>query len=55
VDQFGEYQDGTEVKHSHPLAVSQLLITYHLLHKYNNLSEIPFAPPMAALSRLQSK
>jgi hypothetical protein len=31
------------------------LITYHLLRKYNNLSEIPFAPPVAALSRLQSK
>lgn len=54
-DQFGVYQDRTEVRHSHPLALSQLLITYHLLRKYNNLSEIPFAPPVAALSRLQSK
>lgn len=53
-DQFGEYLDRTEVKHSHPLALSQLLITYHLLRKYNNLSEMPFAPPVAALSRLQS-
>ena len=53
-DQFGDYQDRTEVKHSHPLALSQLLITYHLLRKYNNLSQMPFAPPVAALSRLQS-
>lgn len=53
-DQFGDYQDRTEVRHSHPLALSQLLITYHLLRKYNNLSEMPFAPPVAALSRLQS-
>jgi len=53
-DQFGDYQDRIEVKHSHPLALSQLLITYHLLRKYNNLSEMPFARPVAALSRLQS-
>lgn len=53
-DQFGDYQDRTEVKHSHPLALSQLLIAYHLLRKYNNLMEMPFAPPVAALSRLQS-
>jgi len=53
-DQFGDYQDRTEVRHSHPLALSQLLITYHLLRKYNNLSEMPFAPPVAALSRLQT-
>ncbi|MEW5938164.1 MAG: phosphoribulokinase [Chloroflexota bacterium] len=53
-DQFGDYQDRAEMKHSHPLALSQLLLTYHLLRKYNNLSEIPFAPPVAALSRLQS-
>lgn len=51
-DQFGDYQDRTEVKHSHPLALTQLLITYHLLRKYANLSQIPMAPPVAALSRL---
>lgn len=53
-DQFGDYQDRLEVKHSHPLALSQLLITYHLLRKYSNLSQIPMAPPVAALSRLQA-
>lgn len=51
-DQFGDYQDRTEIRHSHPLALSQLLITYHLLRKYANLKQIPMAPPVAALSRL---
>lgn len=53
-DQFGDYQDRAEVRHSHSLALTQLLVTYHLLRKYNNLSEMPYAPPVAALSRLQS-
>lgn len=52
-DQFGDYQDRTEIRHSHPLALSQLLITYHLLRKYANIQKIPMAPPVAALSRLQ--
>ncbi len=52
--QFGNYQDRAEVKHSHPLALTQLLITYHLLRKYANIKQIPMAPPVAALSRLQS-
>lgn len=53
-DQFGEYQDRAEVRHSHPLALTQLLLTYHLLRKYADAASIPFAPPVAALSRLQS-
>ncbi len=53
-DQFGDYQDSTEVRHSHPLALTQLLLTYHLLRKYSDLSQIPFAPPVAALSRLKT-
>lgn len=53
-DQFGDYQDRSEVRHSHPLALTQLLITYHLLRKYSDLSQLPFAPPVAALSRLKS-
>ena len=52
-DQFGDYQDRTEIRHSHPLALSQLLITYHLLRKYANIQNIPMASPVAALSRLQ--
>ena len=52
-NQFGDYQDRTTVRHSDPLALTQLLLTYHLLRKYNDLTALPFAPPVAALSRLQ--
>ncbi len=51
-DQYGDYQDRTEVKHSHPLALTQLLLAYHLLRQYNDVETLPFAPPVAALSRL---
>ncbi|MBP8001946.1 MAG: phosphoribulokinase [Chloroflexi bacterium] len=51
---FGNYQEGSRPRHSHPLALAQLLITYHVLRKYNDLGRIPFAPPVAALSRLQT-
>jgi phosphoribulokinase len=53
-DQFGEYNYGTEVRHSDPLALTQLLITYHLLRAYSKDAPIPFARPIAALSRLES-
>ena len=53
-DQFGEYQDRGEARHSDPLALTQLLLTYHLLRKYGDTAPLPFAPPVAALSRLQS-
>ena len=53
-DMLGEYQDRTETKHSHPLALTQLLLTYHLLRQYNDLSVLPFAPAVAAMSRLQN-
>ena len=49
--EYGNYYDGTKMNHSHPLTLTQLLITYHLLRKYNDLSNLPFAPPHAALSR----
>ncbi len=51
-DQFGGYQDRMEVRHSHPLALTQLLLTYHLLRKYSDIAKLPFAAPVAALSRL---
>jgi phosphoribulokinase len=53
-DQFGAYQDRAEVRHSSPLALTQLLLAYHLLRKYSDLSQLPFAPPVSALSRLES-
>jgi len=53
-DQFGDYNYGSEVRHSDPLALTQLLITYHLLRAHSKDAPIPFARPIAALSRLQS-
>jgi len=53
-DQFGAYLYGTEVRHSDPLALTQLLITYHLLRAYSKDAPLPFARPIAALNRLQS-
>jgi phosphoribulokinase len=53
-DQFGDYNHGMEVRHSDPLALTQLLITYHLLRAYSGDTRVPFARPVAALSRLES-
>jgi phosphoribulokinase len=53
-DQFGDYNYGSEVRHSDPLALTQLLITYHLLRAYSKDTPIPFARPITALSRLES-
>jgi len=53
-DLFGGYTDQGEKRHSSPLALTQLLIAYHLLRKYKDLSQLPFATPVAALSRLES-
>jgi phosphoribulokinase len=53
-DQFGDYNEGSEVRHSDPLALTQLLITYHLLRAHSGDAPIPFARPIAALSRLRS-
>jgi phosphoribulokinase len=38
-DLFGAYQDRCEVRHSPPLALTQLLIAYHLLRKYSDLTQ----------------
>lgn len=51
-DQFGAYMNGRELGYSSPLAITQLLVAYHLLRKYSDLSQLPFAPPVAALSLL---
>jgi phosphoribulokinase len=53
-DEFGDYSDRTEMRHSDPLALTQLLLTYHVLRQYGDISQIPFAPPVAALSRLEA-
>jgi phosphoribulokinase len=32
-DEFGDYSDRAEMRHSDPLALTQLLLTYHLLRQ----------------------
>lgn len=51
-DQFGHFSDQQRMRHSDPLALTQLLLVYHLLRKYNDPLELPFASPVSALSRL---
>jgi phosphoribulokinase len=53
-EEFGDYQDRSEVRHSSPLALTQLLLAYHLIRQYQDVTQIPFAPPVAALSRLSA-
>jgi phosphoribulokinase len=53
-DEFGDYSDRAEMRHSDPLALTQLLLTYHLLRQYGDVAQIPFATPVAALSRLEA-
>ena len=52
-NQFGNYIDDGQLKHSDPLGITQLLLTYHLLSAYGGGRSRAFAPPVAALSRLQ--
>ncbi len=55
-DQFGLYQDRGETRHSHPLGLTQLLLTYHLLREWGaDAGQRLYAPPVAALSRLGSR
>ncbi len=49
--QFGLYEDRGETKHSDPLALTQLLLTYHLLRECRTVAEPLFAPPISAFSR----
>lgn len=48
-DQFGEYLDRQDVRHSDHLALTQLLLTYHLLRGFNRPDALTLAPPVAAL------
>ncbi len=50
---FGNYQADNETRHSHPLALTQLLLTYHLLRERELNPKPLFAKPVAALSRIQ--
>jgi len=52
-DQFGTYQDRGETRHSDPLALTQLLLTFHLLREYGTGAQRLFSPPVAALGRVR--
>jgi phosphoribulokinase len=52
VDQFGVYQDRGMKRQSDPLALTQLLLTYHLLRECGENNERLFASPVAGLSRV---
>ena len=53
-DQFGIYHDRGVTRHSDPLALTQLLLTYHLLREYGATTPRLFAAPVAALSRVRT-
>jgi phosphoribulokinase len=53
-EDFGQYQDRAETRHSDPLALTQLFLTYHLLRKFSEGGKMLFAPPVAAMSRIRS-
>ncbi|MCL4403097.1 MAG: phosphoribulokinase [Acidobacteria bacterium] len=53
-DQFGVYQDCGGTRHSDALALTQLLLTYHLLRESAGGARRLFAPPVAALSRVRT-
>ena len=48
-DQFGAYQDKAELRHSDPLALTQLLLTYHLLRSHGDAGGAPVAAHAAAI------
>jgi phosphoribulokinase len=53
-NQFGNYIDQNETYHSDPLAITQMLLAYHLLRDYAGEMNLNFAPPVSALSRLHT-
>ena len=52
--EFGHFQERSETRHSDPLAITQLLLIYHLLRKHGDVAKLPMAKPVAALSRLSA-
>lgn len=52
--EFGAFQESAETRHSDPLALTQLLLVYHLLRQHSDLGSLPMASPVAALSRLRA-
>ena len=50
-DQFGDYNDAGQVRHSDPLALTQLLIAYHLLRAHGDESSRPLGLPRRTVTR----
>jgi phosphoribulokinase len=53
-DQFGAYLDRAAVRHSSQLALTQLLLAYHLLRRYRDVGELPLAAPVSLLRRIEA-
>jgi phosphoribulokinase len=53
-DDLGEYQDRQETRHSDHLALTQLLLAYHLLRIHSAAEGPTFAEPVAALRRARA-
>lgn len=41
--EFGYYADSAGARHSHPLALTQLMLIYHLLRNYSNAPNLPLS------------
>jgi phosphoribulokinase len=53
VGHHGEYVEGGVTRRSNSLALTQLLLTYHVLRLYRDVVDVPFAPAIAAMERLK--
>jgi phosphoribulokinase len=53
VGHHGEYVDAGVTRSSNSLALTQLLLTYHVLRMYRDVVDVPFAPAIAAMERLK--
>ena len=53
ITHHGEYLEGGVTRRSSSLALTQLLLTYHVLRLYRNVVDVPFAPAVAAMERLK--
>ncbi len=54
VNELGTYFDRGVERRSRQLAVTQLLLTHHLLRKFADETQLRFAPPVGAIRRLNA-
>lgn len=53
IGHHGEYVEAGVTRRSSSLALTQLLLTYHVLRMYRDVVDVPFAPAVAAMERLK--